>query len=77
MSDPIETRLIKIIASVIKRDENLILPNSRFIEDLGANSLDLVEMVSLAGDEFGRKIPEDQIEYFRTVGDVIAFFEKG
>jgi len=71
MTQPPENRIIDLIAEILQRDRAKITLESRFIEDLEANSLDVVELACLAEEEFGVRIPEAQIAYIRTVGDVI------
>ncbi len=50
--------------------------NSKIVEDLGADSLDLVELLSSLEDEYGITIPDDDIENLKTVGDVANELEK-
>ncbi|MDQ7841731.1 MAG: acyl carrier protein [bacterium] len=64
------------VASQLTVEEDKILPESSFIEDLGADSLDVVELVMALEDEFGITIPDDQSEKIATVGDAVAFIER-
>lgn len=64
------------VASQLNVEEAKILPESSFIEDLGADSLDVVELVMALEDEFGITIPDDQSEKIATVGDAVAFIER-
>ncbi len=64
------------VASQLGIDEGGITPESSFIEDLGADSLDVVELVMGLEDEFGITIPDDQSEKIVTVGDAVAFIER-
>ena len=53
-----------------------ITPEAKFIEDLGADSLDTVELVMGLEEEFGNEIPDEEAEKLVTVGDVISFIEE-
>ena len=75
MSD-IADRVKKIIVEHLGVDEAKVVDNASFIDDLGADSLDTVELVIAFEDEFGCTIPDDATEKIKTVGDVIAFIEK-
>ena len=52
-----------------------IKPEAKFIEDLGADSLDIVELVMALEEEFGTEIPDEEAEKLQTVGDVARFVE--
>ncbi|MBM3470694.1 MAG: acyl carrier protein [Armatimonadetes bacterium] len=64
------------VASQLNVEEDKISPESSFIEDLGADSLDVVELVMALEDEFEIVIPDDQSEKIVTVGDAVAFIER-
>lgn len=53
-----------------------ITPEARILEDLGADSLDVVELLSRLEDEYGVIIPDDDVETLKTVGDVVNELEK-
>ena len=53
-----------------------ITPEAKFIEDLGADSLDTVELVMALEEEFGNEIPDEDAEKLISVGDVIRFIEE-
>lgn len=57
----------------VKADE--ITEDSSIQDDLGADSLDIVDLVMAIEDEFGVEIPEDQVENIKTVGDIVKFIE--
>jgi acyl carrier protein len=67
----IEEKVKKIISEQLNVDINEIKPEASFIEDLGADSLDTVELVMAFEDEFGIEIPDEDAENIKTVGDVI------
>ena len=67
-----------IIAEVLNVDENEITMETTFTDDLGADSLDLFEMVMALEEEFGIEIPSEDLEKIVTVNDIIGYLkEKG
>ena len=62
-------RLIYAIAEVLDLDKDKITADSKFVDDLGADSLDVLEIIMGIEDEFGIEIPTDQAESIVTVGD--------
>lgn len=62
-------RLINAIAEVLDLDKDKITTDSKFVDDLGADSLDVLEIIMGIEDEFGIEIPTDQAESIVTVGD--------
>jgi len=64
-----------ILAELLSIDENTITMNSLIIDNLGADSLDLVDAVVTLNDEFGVEIPDEEIENLRSVGDVVRYIE--
>lgn len=62
-------RLINDIAEVLDLDKDKITADSKFVDDLGADSLDVLEIIMGIEDEFGIEIPTDQAESIVTVGD--------
>ncbi len=69
-------RLAKAIAEVLDIDETTITPESKFVEDLGADSLDVLEIVMNIESEFGIMIPTDATENIKTVGDAFEAIKK-
>ena len=74
MSD-IATRVKKIVVEHLGVDEAKVTEGASFIDDLGADSLDTVELVMAFEEEFGCEIPDDAAEKILTVKDAIAFIE--
>jgi acyl carrier protein len=72
----VEERVKQIIVEQLGVDEAEVTPNASFVDDLGADSLDTVELVMAFEEEFGVEIPDDQAETIVTVGDAIKFLEK-
>ena len=76
MSDKSADRVKKIIVSQLNVSEEQVTPEASFLDDLGADSLDQVELVMALEEEFGNEIPEDDAEKLQTVGSVIEYVEK-
>ncbi len=74
MSD-IATRVKAIIVDKLGVDENEVTPEASFTNDLGADSLDTVELIMEFEKEFNIAIPDDQAENIATVGEAIKFIE--
>ena len=65
-----------IVAESLGVDEATITEESSFQKDLGADSLDLMDMVMALEDEYGVEIPTEDLEQLVTVGDVVKYIEK-
>ncbi|HAO79220.1 MAG TPA: acyl carrier protein [Verrucomicrobia subdivision 3 bacterium] len=77
MSDkPIEQRVKDIIVEQLGVKPDQVTPAAKFIEDLGADSLDTVELVMALEEEFGIEVPDEQAEKLQSVGDVIKYVEE-
>ena len=70
-----EERAKEIIAKELEVSADQLKPDAKFIEDLGADSLDTVELVMALEEEFGHEIPDEEAEKLQTVGDVIKYIE--
>ena len=66
----------KIVIEHLDVDAEKVTEKASFIDDLGADSLDNVELVMAFEEEFGVEIPDDAAETIQTVGDAISFVEK-
>jgi len=75
MSD-IQARVKKIIVEKLGVDENEITPEASFTNDLGADSLDTVELIMEFEKEFNLTIPDDQAETITTVGQAMKYIEE-
>jgi acyl carrier protein len=72
MSD-IADRVKKIVVEHLSVEEEKVTESASFIDDLGADSLDTVELVMAFEEEFGIEIPDDAAETIQTVGDAVKF----
>lgn len=68
-------RLKSILAEQLDVNENSITTNSLLVEDLGADSLDAIDIVMSVEDEFKIEVPDEIIEKIETVGDILNFIE--
>ena len=75
MSKEIGSKVKKIAADHLGVDEEKVVDEASFIDDLGADSLDTVELVMAFEEEFGSEISDSEAEKILTVGDAIKFIE--
>ena len=75
MSQEITDKVKKIVADHLGVDESKVVEEASFIDDLGADSLDTVELVMAFEEEFGSEISDSEAEKILTVGDAIKFIE--
>ena len=68
-------RIRQILVDQLDLDEGKITMEADIVDDLEADSLDVVDLVMTIEDEYGLEVPDDQIENFRTVGDVVQYIE--
>ena len=77
MSDEqIRTRVIEIVCEHLAVEKSKVEDKTSFIEDIGADSLDIVELVMELEEEFDIQIPDDQAEKIKTVGEAIDYIER-
>lgn len=69
-------RVKKIIVDQLGVDESKITEDSSFVDDLGADSLDIVELIMAFEEEFDMEIPDEDAEKIKTVGDVVKYLSK-
>lgn len=72
----IENKVKKIIVDQLGVNEGEVTPEASFVDDLGADSLDTVEMVMAFEEEFGIEIPDEDAEKIRTVQDAIDYIKE-
>ncbi len=70
-----EDRVIEIIADRLGVDKSEVVPEAAFIDDLGADSLDLVELIMAMEEEFDIEIADEEAEKLRTVQDVLDYIK--
>ena len=70
MSDALAEQIRKLVAEQLGVDRNQVTPQASILDDLGADSLDVVELVMAIEESFDIEIPDEAIEAMRTIGDV-------
>jgi acyl carrier protein len=75
MAKSVEERVKEIIVEQLGVDEDDVTPTAKFIEDLGADSLDTVELVMALEEQFDIQIPDEDAEKIVTVGDAIQYIK--
>lgn len=76
MSDNIEAKVKDIIVEQLGVSADQLKPEAKFIEDLGADSLDTVELVMAFEEEFGIEVPDEDAEKLTSVGEIITYVNK-
>jgi acyl carrier protein len=76
VSAAVEDKVKKIIIDQLGVDEAEVTPEAKFIDDLGADSLDTVELVMALEEEFGIEIPDEDAEKIATVRDAITYIQE-
>jgi acyl carrier protein len=71
-----ESKVREIIAKELEVDVKQLTPEAKFIEDLGADSLDIVELVMALEEEFGLDIPDEDADKLKTVGDAMNYLQQ-
>lgn len=74
--EEILARVTKVVAATLRIDKGRVKLESRFLEDLNADSLDRMTLVMQLEEEFKANIPDDQVRGLLTVGDVVDFIDK-
>lgn len=68
-------KIIDLIADKLGKSKSQITLKTNLVEDLGADSLDVVELIMAFEDEFNISLPDEEIAKFKTVGDIVTFIE--
>lgn len=72
----VSAKVVEVIASNLLVDESEVTPGARLVEDLGADSLDIVEIVMALEEEFDIEVPDDEADDAVTVKDVLDYVQK-
>ena len=75
MSDTVEARVKEIIVEELGVEADKVTSDASFVDDLGADSLDTVELVMAFEEEFEIEIPDEDAEQMRTVGDAVSYIK--
>ncbi|MBM3829730.1 MAG: acyl carrier protein [Verrucomicrobia bacterium] len=73
---PIDQKVKDIVVEQLGVKADQVVPEAKFIEDLGADSLDTVELIMALEEEFGIEVPDEEAEKLVSVGDVIRYIEE-
>lgn len=76
MSEDLESRIIEIIAEQLGMDPGEIEPESTYVEDLGADSLDIVELIMALEEEFEVEVPDEEAEKLLTVHQTVDYIQE-
>lgn len=71
----LQDKIIKMIASKLSKKAEEVSLQSRLVEDLGADSLDIVELLMMLEDEYGITIPDQDAMKLSTIGDIVTFMQ--
>lgn len=69
-------KIAKLLAEQLGIPQSKITPESKIVDDLGADSLDVVELLMTLEDETGKTIPDDKVAEIKTVGEIVEVLEK-
>ena len=76
MSDNIESQVIDVIVEQLGVDREKVTPDAKFIDDLGADSLDTVELVMSFEEKFSVDVPDEEAEKLKSVSDAVAYIKE-
>ena len=71
-----EQKIVELIAEKLCKKTEQVTMSARLVEDLGADSLDVVELIMAFEDEFGVSLPDEDIATMKTVGDIVNYINK-
>ena len=71
-----EEKIVDLIADKLCKKKEQVTLTARLVEDLGADSLDVVELIMAFEDEFGVSLPDEDISSLKTVGDIVNYINK-
>ena len=76
MNTTVEEKIKNVIVEQLGVSADEVVPEASFVDDLGADSLDLVELIMVLEEAFGREIPDEDAEKIQTVQDAINYIKK-
>ena len=76
MNENLFNEVRKVLAKQLRKPEDIIKPESKIRDDLGADSLNILMLLMTIEEDFGIKVPDEELADFKTVGDVVSFLEK-
>ena len=76
MNEKLFNDVKKVLAKQLRRPEESITVESRIMQDLGADSLNILMLLMTIEEDFGIKVPDEELADFQTVGDVVSYLEK-
>ena len=76
MDDKLFNDVKQVLAKQLRRPVEGITADSRIMEDLGADSLNILMLLMTIEEDFGIKVPDEELAVFKTVGDVVSYLEK-
>ena len=74
--EEVQAKLKEIVMDRLNAEEEQIKPEASFVDDLGADSLDIVELIMAFEEEFGVEIPDEKAEKIRTVADAVKLLDE-
>jgi acyl carrier protein len=77
MNTTVEEKIKNVIVEQLGVSADEVVPAASFVDDLGADSLDLVELIMVLEEVFGREIPDEDAEKIQTVQDAITYIKSG
>ncbi len=73
--EALNERVNTLVTDQLGVDRKSLTPEANLLDDLGADSLDVVELVMALEEEFGIEVPDDDVENIRTIGDIVQYVE--
>jgi len=71
-----EEKVIELICEKLGKNKNEVTLSSKLVEDLGADSLDVVELIMAFEDEFNVSLPDEDVQNMKTIGDIVNYINK-
>jgi len=75
MSSSVQEKVIEIVCDQLTLDRSQVTPESSFLEDLGADSLDIVQLIMALEEEYHLEISDEEAEKIRTIQDIVDYIE--